>query len=154
MDSEVVAAVERDAKNYGKKRKRKKSKNDGGAGFLFERSKIIENVWKQFIQDGNVKNVGKTSENNKIARKASENVKNFEWIEKLSKTDLNDLEIVEIIGNGGNYDIAADKMRIFKNGSDKCIKIIVDEEEFVIPHKSAFIPAPIEGMKQLDYVIV
>uniref|UniRef100_A0A914P8H4 Methyltransferase-like protein 4 n=1 Tax=Panagrolaimus davidi TaxID=227884 RepID=A0A914P8H4_9BILA len=151
MDSEIAAAEKRiDAKNYGKKRKRKKSQNVGGAGFLFERSKIIENVWKQFIQDRNVKNVGKTSENNKIARKASENVKDFEWIEKLSKMDLNDLETVEIC-NGGNYEIAADKMIIFKNGSDKCVEIIVDGEEFVIPNKSAFIPAPVEGIKNLDY---
>uniref|UniRef100_A0A914QRW2 Methyltransferase-like protein 4 n=1 Tax=Panagrolaimus davidi TaxID=227884 RepID=A0A914QRW2_9BILA len=42
-------------------------------------------------------------------------------------------------------------MRIFKNGSDKCIEIIIDGEEFVIPNNSAFIPGPIEGIKHLDY---
>uniref|UniRef100_A0A914Y3T7 Uncharacterized protein n=1 Tax=Panagrolaimus superbus TaxID=310955 RepID=A0A914Y3T7_9BILA len=160
MDSQIsaekVVTATSDTEIIGqKRRKRKKSKNAGGGGaeFLVERSKIVENVWKQFIKDDKKirkNNNEKAGENNKIAREAAAKVKDFEWIEKLSKIDSNNLDTVEIVENE-SYKIVTNKLKLFKNGCDKCIRINFDNEEFVIPAEAEFCPGQLESVKHLDY---
>uniref|UniRef100_A0AC34GT72 Uncharacterized protein n=1 Tax=Panagrolaimus sp. ES5 TaxID=591445 RepID=A0AC34GT72_9BILA len=158
MDSQIAAEKNTAAKiENGKefrKRKRSKKKNDesGGAKFLSERSKIVENIWKQFVEDDAIiKNEEKiTAENNKIARETAKKVKDFEWIEKLSTMDLTELDTVEI-EDRGSYKIITNKLKLFKNDSDKCVRINVDDEDFVIPPEAEFIPGPVEAVKHLDY---
>uniref|UniRef100_A0A914Y0R6 Methyltransferase-like protein 4 n=1 Tax=Panagrolaimus superbus TaxID=310955 RepID=A0A914Y0R6_9BILA len=44
-----------------------------------------------------------------------------------------------------------EKLKLFKNGCNKCIRINVDNEEFVIPAEAEFCPGPVESIKHLDY---
>ena len=150
MDSQVKA------EKSGIYRATRKRKN-GGASFLGERGKLVQEVFQKFI---NTKEIGILVEafegnkviNNEEAKLAAKSIKEFGWIQRcqkrkftqMKKFNLSDNESVELWDN--------DTLCNFENKEEKETIINAEDSQFLIPKKSSFIVGPVaESSKQLDF---
>ncbi|KAE9551713.1 hypothetical protein FO519_005077 [Halicephalobus sp. NKZ332] len=156
MESQIKAESARVDRVTNRKRKRA---NKGGASFLKDRSRMIENVFKRFteMEEIKIKELRRDSEedrvtNNEEAKLAANSINDFGWIRScqerkftgMKKLNISDGESIELWDN--------DILLNFENREEKEIAVNTGESQFLIPRNSSFVVGPVEeAAKQLDF---